>query len=128
MGSEIAPVPGARRLAETVADASLRQHFYGLVELLGNLHDEVQLDVGPVEVFARFSGETLCRIVAYRDVLHLQIGESPVWEVRVRDDSAYNAAVDRLVERFLSLSAAVPPQAAHGARVAGVRPIRYRWS
>jgi hypothetical protein len=91
---------------DVIVNASVRALFHELIEILSNLHGDVVRHCCPVDVRAEFDGRTICRIVPYRELIHLQIGDAPVWEVRIRDEAGYLEAVDRILVVFLSMAAA----------------------
>jgi hypothetical protein len=105
------PRPGP---ADVVTDQSLRRLYGRLVGILGSLHTDVSVEESSVELRALFGEKPLCRVVPYRELIHMQIGSDPTWEVRVRDSGDFAEAVDRLLRVFLRLAA--------GARPRGARP------
>lgn len=85
-----------------------------LVGILRGLHTDVCVNETGVELRARVGDRTLCRVVPYRELLHIQIGDAPVWEVRVRDEAAFLDAVDRVLRAFTEVVASgrsAPPGA-----------------
>lgn len=76
-----------------------------LVAILGGLHTDVSVGETGVELRARVGERTLCRVVPYRELLHVQVGDAPVWEVRVRDEAAFLDAVDRILRAFVGIVA-----------------------
>jgi hypothetical protein len=102
-------------LGDVVASVQIRGFFFELIEILSDLHKDVEVQFGPVDIRAEYKGKCVCRIVPYRELVHLHIGESPVWEVRVRDEAAYLDAVDRIIDVYLSfVAAASRPVGRHG--------------
>ena len=91
---------------DVITNASVRALFHELIEILSNLHGDVVMHRSPVDVRTEFNGRTICRIVPYRELIHLQVGDAPVWEVRIRDEAGYLEAVDRILVVFLSLAGA----------------------
>ena len=77
-----------------------------LVQVLRDLHTDVGVSESGVELRAEFGGRMLCRVVPYRELLHVQVGDSPTWEVRVRDEAGFLDAVDRTLEAFVRIVAA----------------------
>jgi hypothetical protein len=94
------------KLGDVIANATVRSYFYELIGILTDLHEKVEVQHGPVDIRAEYAGRCICRIVPYRELVHLRIGEAPVWEVRVRDEAAYLDAVDRILDVYLSFIAA----------------------
>lgn len=115
-------------LGDVIARANVRQLYHALLETLVSLHDGVALRHSAVDVRAEFRGGTFCRIVPYQELVHVQVGEAPVWEVRVRDDVGYLEAVDRILGVFTRLAAsAVTDATTQGQRfplAAGTRTRR----
>jgi len=72
-----------------------------------------------VELRADFENHLFCRVVPYRELLHIQVGTDPTWEIRVRDRAAYAGAVDRIFREFLRLAA----KSSRGAAGGGQRPV-----
>jgi hypothetical protein len=97
-------------LGDVIVNVGVRGFFCELIQILTDLHEEVEIHHGPVDIRAEYAGNCICRIVPYRELIHIQIGESPIWEVRVRNESAYLDAVDRILDVYLSfVSAASRP-------------------
>jgi len=107
---------GPDGLGDVIASANVRQLYHALLETLVSLHDGVALRHSAVDVRAEFRGRTFCRIVPYRELVHLQVGEAPVWEVRVRDEVEYLEAVDRILGVFTRLAASAATDAAGAKR------------
>jgi len=94
-------------LGDVIANVTVRGFFCELIEILTELHERVEIQHGPVDIRAEYDGNCICRIVPYRELIHLHIGDSPVWEVRVRDEAAYLDAVDRILDVYLSIVSAI---------------------
>ena len=90
---------------ETITNLAVRGYFYELLEILTNLGEDVEISASPVDIRVEYSGNTICRLVPYRELIHLHVGHKPVWEVRVRDESGYLEAIDRILDVFLNLVA-----------------------
>jgi hypothetical protein len=93
-------------LGDVIANVTVRGFFCELVEILADLHERVEIQHGPVDIRAEYAGNCICRIVPYRELIHIQVGEAPAWEVRVRDEAAYLDAIDRILDTYLSIVAA----------------------
>jgi len=91
------------RFGDIIANVSVRGYFHELVDILSNLHDDVDVFRSPVDIRAEYGGRTICRVVPYRELIHLHVGDTPAWEVRIRDEVAYLDAVDRVLDVFLTL-------------------------
>jgi len=102
IADDAAPPPA---LADIIVDQSVRSMYIQLVDTLRRLHSDVRVEETGVELRAGFERRTLCRVVPYRELLHIQVGSDPVWEVRVRDRSGYLAVTDRILREFCQLVA-----------------------
>ena len=94
------------KLGDVIANVTVRGFFCELIGILTDLHEDVEVQHGPVDIRAEYAGRSICRLVPYRELFHLHIGESPVWEVRVRDEAGYLDAVDRILDVYLSMVSA----------------------
>ena len=90
---------------DIIANVSVRGFFHELVDVLTHLHEDVEVQYSPVDIRAEYCGRTICRIVPYRELVHMQIGDDPVWEVRIRGEAGYLDAVDLIFDVFLKLVA-----------------------
>lgn len=90
---------------DIIANVSVRGFFHELVDILTHLHEDVEVQYSPVDIRAEYCGRTICRIVPYRELVHMQIGDDPVWEVRIRGEAGYLDAVDLIFDVFLDLVA-----------------------
>jgi len=80
--------------------------MYGrLVDSLRSLPGSVRVEESSVDLRAEFGRRLLCRVVPYRELLHIQVGAEPTWEIRVRDRGAYASAIDRIFREFLRMVA-----------------------
>ncbi len=100
---------------DIIANVSVRGFYHELVDVLTHLHEDVEVLYSPVDIRAEYCGRTICRIVPYRELVHMQIGDDPVWEVRIRGEAGYLDAVDLIFDVFLELVA-----------TAGREPVVYR--
>jgi hypothetical protein len=98
------PAPRPHRLGDTISDATVRGFYHKLLEIVGTLHDDVTLHHTEVDVRAEYEGCPICRLVPYRELIHLQIGDAPAWEIRIRDEQGFLEAVDRVLEKFVELA------------------------
>ncbi|MEE9271351.1 MAG: hypothetical protein V3V49_13945 [Candidatus Krumholzibacteria bacterium] len=98
-------------LGDEISDNSVRQMFHRFVELLSGIDGRVRLQTSRVEVRFFLGDEFLCRLAPYRELFHVQIGDAPAWEARVRTHDGYAAAVDRVLQRYLEVYASA---ASHG--------------
>jgi hypothetical protein len=97
---------GSARLAGSIADNTVRVLFERFVETYAGLHDEIQVHSSSVELRFFFRGAFLCRLAPYRDLFHVQIGEAPAWETRVRSEAGLLETVDVALQHFLRVYAA----------------------
>lgn len=95
-------------LADQIRNQEIRALFNDLMEKLPEIHPEVSREVSPVEARFTVRERCLCRVVPYRDLIHVQIGEEPCWEVRVRGEQDYREAFDRILRELLGLLSLSP--------------------
>lgn len=88
-------------LSELVDHPELRILVGELCALLPRLHSEVRIRETPSELFVEFRELPLCRVVPYRELIHVQVGQDPVWETRVRSSREWPEVMDRIVRTFL---------------------------
>jgi hypothetical protein len=93
------------KFGDVIANATVRALFHELIDILSNLHEDVEVLKSEVDIRAEYTGITMCRVVPYRELFHLHVGANPIWEVRVRNEASYLDAVDRILDEFLSLAA-----------------------
>ena len=98
--------PPAPSLADIIVDRTLRQLYDRLIDALRGLHADVAVSESAVEARAEYDGRTLCRIVPYRELVHVQVGDPRVWEIRVRDTAGFHEVLDRILRTFLELTVA----------------------
>jgi hypothetical protein len=84
-----------------VADPALARRLDELRAALARLHREVRVTETSMDLQAEFRGVPLCRVVPYRELLHVHVGESPEWETRVRHASEFPPVMDHVVRAFL---------------------------
>jgi hypothetical protein len=94
------------RLANSIADRAVRALFERFVETYSGLHNEIRVHAGSVELRFFYRSKFLCRLAPYRDLFHVQIGEAPAWETRVRSETGLLDAVDVALRHFLGVYAA----------------------
>ena len=94
------------QLAAEIADGSVRLLFERLVDEIGNVHPDVETTTTSVEMQLSYRGELLCRLVPYKELVHVRIGEPPGWETRIRSEHALLDAIDRVLMRLLEVHAA----------------------
>jgi hypothetical protein len=87
---------------DVIANVSVRGFFHELIDILSNLHEDVDVRRSPVDIRAEYGARTICRIVPYRELIHLHVGDSRVWEARIRDEAGFLDAVDRILDVYLT--------------------------
>jgi hypothetical protein len=100
------PDPGC-----VIADHKLRALYDEFLGAVRGIHDDVRLEKTRMETRIFFRDTPLCRVVAYRQLFHVQVGRDNVWEIRVRDRQSCSETLDRVLAKFLELfssSARVP--------------------
>jgi hypothetical protein len=93
-------------LASEIADRDVRALFDRFVETYSNLHGEIRVQATSVEIRFFYKDEFLCRLAPYRELFHVQVGDKPVWETRVRTRAGFQDTIDRALRRFLRVYAA----------------------
>lgn len=88
-------------LGDVISDSAVRTLFHRFAADLSHLHANLDLRVTETELHASFNGRQVCRVVPYRELLHVQAGDRPLWETRVRSESDYWDAFDRVLEGLL---------------------------
>lgn len=89
------------RFGDVIDNVAIRGYFHELIDILSSLHEDVAVHLGPVDIRAEYANRTICRVVPYRELIHIHIGDAPVWEVRVRNEAGYLEAVDGILDVFL---------------------------
>jgi hypothetical protein len=79
--------------------------FDRFVDTYANLHDDIRVQTTSVEVRFFYKDEFLCRLAPYRELFHVQVGEGPAWETRVRSEASFLDTIDRALQRFLRVYA-----------------------
>ncbi len=98
-------VPGQPdRLGDVIVDGAVRDYYREMIRHLENLHGDITIHRSEVDLRAEYAGRLICRMVPYRELLHIQIGESPVWETRVKNETGFMEAMGRILETFLKLA------------------------
>jgi hypothetical protein len=104
--------PRASMLSEGISDGKLRDIYIELIQRLISLHEEIKLSCSDLEVRISFRGALIARVVPYRELLHIRVGDAPGWEVRVREEQGYLETLDLAIHQFLRVvSTQRPPLA-----------------
>jgi hypothetical protein len=88
-----------------IVDRKVRELYDSFLYLVCGFHEAVKQESTRVEIRLNFEKRLLCRVVPYRELFHVQVGEENAWEIRVRDEAALLDTVDRVLARFLQLYA-----------------------
>lgn len=89
------------RLAREISDRPVRALFERFVNTWSTIHDDVHIQSTSVELRFFYKDRFLCRLAPYRELFHVQVGEDPGWECRVRSEEGFADTMDRALERFL---------------------------
>jgi hypothetical protein len=95
-----------KRLADEIEDRPVKVLFERFVETYTNVHDEIRAQETNVEIRFFYKDDFLCRVAPYRELFHVQVGDGPIWETRVRTEASFRDTVDRALQRFLQVYAA----------------------
>lgn len=90
------PDPG-----DLIADRKVRELYYGFLDAICGIHGEVEVRTMQLESRVYFGGTLLCRVVPYRELFHVQVGEKNPWEIRVRDAASCFDTLDGVLTEFL---------------------------
>ena len=88
-----------------IADGAVRALYHRVLALVSGLHADVRVEESDVDVRVSFGGRPLCRVVPYRELVHVQIGNDFTWETRVRSDQGFRILADRLLREFVAAAA-----------------------
>lgn len=108
--------PPLSSLDNVVANQALARLVPDLRVALARLHSEVRVVETSMELRAEFHGVVICRVVPYRELLHIQVGQDPMWEARVRKANEFPQVMDRIVRAFLRALARPAPPGTHVPR------------
>ncbi len=86
---------------DVIANRELQELYRRFIDSVRDIHEDVVLDINHMEIWARFGDSVLCRIVPYRELFHVQVGQDNIWEIRVRNRSGCLETLDRVLSRFL---------------------------
>ena len=92
--------------ARVIADHDLRELYDDFLRAILGVHDDVRLETTRTETRVFFRDTPLCRVVAYRQLFHVQVGKESVWEIRVRDRRSCSETLHRILARLLDVYAA----------------------
>jgi hypothetical protein len=104
------------RFGDVIDNVTIRGYFHELIDILRGLHEDVAVHLGPVDIRVEYASRTICRVVPYRELIHIHIGDAPVWEVRVRNEAGYLEAVDGILDVFLDFVSRGPGRADPGRK------------
>lgn len=97
--------PHSHGLDEVIADRVVRGLYRRLLALVSALHEDVRVEESDVDVRVAFGEHALCRVVPYRELVHVLIGTDGTWETRVRDEQGFRVLADRLLREFVATAA-----------------------
>jgi hypothetical protein len=100
-----ANIPGKSDPGEIIHERNLSGLYGWFMAQIQGLHEDVIFESTQVEVRAFFRQRLLCRLVPYRELFHVQIGEENPWEIRVRDNTTCIRTLDRVFDAFFELYA-----------------------
>lgn len=98
--------PSLDQLSGRIDNEMLRKRFRRFVAGLCAVHPNVRYEISPGEARLFFQDVFLCRLVPYRELFHVQIGDSPAWETRVKTEDGCLSAFDAALRRLLGVYAA----------------------
>ena len=98
-----ADIHGKSDLGEIIQERNLSDLYGWFMAQIQGLHEDVVFESTQVEVRAFFRKWLLCRVVPYRELFHVQIGEENPWEIRVRDNATCIRTLDRVLDAFFEL-------------------------
>jgi hypothetical protein len=98
-----AEYPDRSNLGEIIFDRRLRNLYERFLAEIRGLHDEVLFESTRVEVRVFFRNTLLCRVVPYRELFHVQIGDQDPWEIRVRDKATCVRTLDCVLGMFFKI-------------------------
>lgn len=90
------PDPG-----DLITDRSVRELYYRFLDAISGIHGEVELRTTQLESRVYLRDTLLCRVVPYRELFHVQIGDKNPWEIRVRDAASCFDTLDGVLTEFL---------------------------
>lgn len=90
-------------LSEAITDSRVRELYLDCIANVSGLHEEVTHAVTGLEVRFFFRDALLARIVPYRELLHIQVGNASGWEIRVREEQGYLETLDLIIHQFLHI-------------------------
>lgn len=96
-------MPQVSNLVEKLSSGYLKSLFSELISHLAALNEMVEVRSCDFEVRIELSNNLICRIVPYRELLHIQVGDRPGWEVRIRDEQGYFEALDMCISQYLKM-------------------------
>jgi hypothetical protein len=92
--------PGISNPGEIINERTLRDLYERFLAQIRGVHDEIEFEATRVEIRIFFRESLLCRIVPYRELFHVLIGDENPWEIRVRDEATCLSTLDRVLDKF----------------------------
>ena len=88
-----------------ITNHELQELYRRFIDSVRDIHADVVVDVSHMEIWVRFDDAVLCRVVPYRELFHVQVGQENIWEIRVRNRLGCLETLDRVLSRFLEIYA-----------------------
>ena len=95
-----------RPLSEEISDPLVAGLFERFVETVSGFHADLEVSTSRADLRFLFGDIFVCRVAPYRELFHVQIGENPAWEARVRRADDLPEALDHALGRFLAVYSA----------------------
>lgn len=95
-------------LLDKIVDTHIRDLLACYLGWVADLHGEIHFHTSTVDTRVFCGEDLLCRVVPYNELFHVQVGATPVWETRVRNESTCLDTMDRTLQRFLEIHAKRP--------------------
>lgn len=97
------------RLGNGITQVAVRRLYERFLDLVLGLPGAMRVQATSVEARIFFGEAFLCRIVPYRELFHVQVGEGPNWETRVRNESGMIESIDRVLHHYLTICSESQP-------------------
>ncbi|UCH84138.1 MAG: hypothetical protein JSW50_00160 [Candidatus Latescibacterota bacterium] len=86
-----------------IANQRVKVLYDNFLDAVCGIHEEVNLSTTRVELRILFRNALLCRVVPYRDIIHVQVGDKNPWEIRIRNEESCVDTLDRVLARFFDI-------------------------
>jgi len=98
-------VPQESDPGQVITNQELRELYRRFIDSVRDIHADIVMEVNHMEIWARFDDTVVCRLVPYRELFHVQVGQENIWEIRVRNRLGCLETMDRVLSRFLEIYA-----------------------